>query len=396
MWPTHARALAPLALVLVSCGEPEREVSHFPLVPLAGSQAPLSETEEITLASETTACVVESYEVRIHCIDRNDGLIAVFGRQGQGPGEFRYMPGDIIRGPGGTIGVFSTLSMFVSEPSGRLISEVPLPSLLLFPSGPFGPTLVAAELQTSRELQRMRITSWRHLEMDVASGEILWQRVFPADMAADAGCPPGVEGVVTPERATRPPPPEGMSRALAFPDGGMVFTMLCRGQMLFLADRDDDSGTLVQAPTYVLEFPNEREVERYLDGCGPGLPSPGFFRPACALDVFRRTPKGYAGPDRFRIDDLGRLWVLTNRDREEFSYLDVFGGAEYSGTVHVRHRAVGFDVLGSTLAVLVERPVGEDDADGFPGRAIDWYDISGLEFGLSGEEAAAGSPGSEE
>ena len=106
----------------------------------------------------------------------------------------------------------------------------------------------------------------------------------------------------------------------------MVFTMLCRGQMLFLADRDDDSGTLVQAPTYVLEFPDEREVERYLDGCGPGL-SPGFFRPTCALDVFRRTPKAYAAPDD---------------------------------------------------------------------RAIDWYDISGLEFGLSGEEAAAGSPGSEE
>lgn len=186
-----------------------------------------------------------------------------------------------------------------------------------------------------------------------------------------------------------------MSRAQTIPDGGMVFTMLCRGQMLFLADRDDDSGTLVQAPTYVLEFPDEREVERYLDGCGPGL-SPGFFRPMCALDVFRRTPKAYAAPDRYRVDDVGRLWVLTNRDREELSYLDVFGGAEYSGTVRVRHRAVGFDVLGSTLAVLVDRPVGPDDPDGFPDRAIDWYDISGLEFGLSGEEAAAGSPGSEE
>ena len=346
------------------------------------------------MAGETTACVTESYEFRIHCIDRNDGPIAVFGRQGQGPGEFRYIPSYIIRGPGGTIGVFNALSMFVFEPSGRLVSEVPLPSLLLFPSGPFGPTLVAAELQTNRELGRMSITGWRHFEMDVASGEILWQRVFPADMAADAACPPGVEGVVSPEPL--PPPPEGMSRAQTIPDGGMVFTMLCRGQMLFLADRDDDSGTLVQAPTYVLEFPDEREVERYLDGCGPGPPSPGFFRPACALDVFRRTPRAYAAPDRYRVDDVGRLWVLTNRDREEFSYLDVFGGPEYAGTVRVRHRAVGFDVLGSTLAVLVDRPVGPDDPDGFPDRGIDWYDISGLEFGLSGEEAAAGSPGSEE
>ena len=228
--------------------------------------------------------------------------------------------------------------------------------------------------------------------MDVASGEILWQRVFPADMVADAACPPGVEGVVVPNRAARPPPPEGMSRALALPDGGMVFTMLCRGQVLFLKDRDDDDGILAQAPTYVPEYPNEREVERYLDGCGP--PIPGSFRPPCALDAFRRTPKAYAHPDRFRVDDRGRLWVLTNRDREEFSYLDVFGRFEYAGTVRVSHRAVGFDVLGSTLVVLVERPVGEGDADGSFHRVIDWYDIGGLEFGLAGEEAA-GFPASE-
>lgn len=198
-----------------------------------------------------------------------------------------------------------------------------------------------------------------------------------------------------PEAAPLPPTPEGMSRALTFPDGGLVFTMLCRGQMLFVADRDDDGGTLVQAPTCVREFPNQRDVARYLDGCGPGLPSPGFFRPACALDVFRRTPKAYAPPERYRVDDVGRLWALTNRDREEFSYLDVLGGPEYLGTVRVRHRGVGFDVLGSTLAVLVERPVGEDDANGYPDRAINWNDIRGPEFGIAGEEPGAGSPESE-
>ena len=130
--------------------------------------------------------------------------------------------------------------MFVFEPSGRLVSEVPLPSRTLYPGGPLGPALVGAELQSNMEV--FTTTSWRHMEIDVASGEILWQRVFPADMAADAGCPPRPEGVVIPERvrATLPPPAEGMRRALTFPDGGMVFTMLCRGQMLFLADRDDE------------------------------------------------------------------------------------------------------------------------------------------------------------
>ncbi len=51
--------------------------------------------------------------------------------------------------------------------------------------------------------------------------------------------------------------------------------------------------------------------------------------------------------------------------------------------MRVRQRAVSFDVFGSTLAVLVDRPVGPDDPDGYPDRGIDWYDISGLEFGSS-------------
>jgi hypothetical protein len=41
-------------------------------------------------------------------------------------------------------------------------------------------------------------------------------------------------------------------------------------------------------------------------------------------------------------------------------------------------------LLGSTLAVLVDRSVGPDDPDGFPDRAIDWYDISRIDFGVPG------------
>ena len=61
----------------------------------------------------------------------------------------------------------------------------------------------------------------------------------------------------------------------------------------------------------------------------------------------------------------------------------VYTGPEFSGSVRVRHRGVGFDVLGSTLVLLVDRPVGPDDPDGLPDRGIDWYDINGLEFGGS-------------
>ena len=53
----------------------------------------------------------------------------------------------------------------------------------------------------------------------------------------------------------------------------------------------------------------------------------------------------------------------------------------YVGSVKVRDRLRGFDLLGSTLVVLVERQVGPDDADGIPDRALDWYEVGDLGLG---------------
>ena len=58
--------------------------------------------------------------------------------------------------------------------------------------------------------------------------------------------------------------------------------------------------------------------------------------------------------------------------------MDVYESAEYVGSVRVRDRLRAFDLLGSTLVVLVERQAGPDDADGIADRALDWYDIGGL------------------
>jgi len=38
---------------------------------------------------------------------------------------------------------------------------------------------------------------------------------------------------------------------------------------------------------------------------------------------------------------------------------------------------MGYDLLGSTMAALVER---QPDRDGIARRAIDWYRIDGLDF----------------
>ena len=85
-------------------------------------------------------------------------------------------------------------------------------------------------------------------------------------------------------------------------------------------------------------------------------------------------------PERTRVvyDAQERLWTATTRDRDRFSYLDVYEGTEYMGTVRVRDRLVGYDILGGTLAVLVDRQPG---VDGIARRAIDWYRIDEVTFG---------------
>ena len=75
------------------------------LLPFASSGAPLSASDDIAIVSGEIACVINSYETRIHCVDRSDGGVAVFGREGEGPGEFDGLTG-IERGQlrGGSLG----------------------------------------------------------------------------------------------------------------------------------------------------------------------------------------------------------------------------------------------------------------------------------------------------
>ena len=337
------------------------------LTPVASARAPLSLGGDIAVPSEGTACVIESYDYRVHCIARDGGRATVFGRRGQGPGEFPSRPSSIVRGPDGTIGVVAIVRrrMSVFEPSGDWVFDVRLPSRLQ-PSAPFDSVLPSEDINWAGE-------AWenRHLDVDMRTGDILWEKTFPNDIAAEAGCR-------VPEATEAFAYPEGLEDGARLSSGGMFFR-LCDGQMFYLADRDDDGGTVFRSPLYTIEYPSESDVERYLENCGP--PSRLVVRGPCQLDEFRSTPKHYA--EYHRADDQDRLWVLTNRDREEFSHFDVFVGPEFAGSVRVRHRAVGFDVLGSTLAVLVDRPVGPGDADGYPDRGIDWYDIGGLSFGSS-------------
>lgn len=146
--------------------------------------------------------------------------------------------------------------------------------------------------------------------------------------------------------------------------------------MVFVAEEGDV--TVLQALTYTGELPNERDIEQRSEASRPtGRFGGGMSREA--LEEYRNTPKNYhllLGEQKF--DDRGRLWIATQRDRDEFSYLDVYdpAGAAFVGSVRVSDRIMGFDLLGSTLVVVVERQLSPDDADGIPDRAVDWYDVS--------------------
>ena len=133
------------------------------LTPVASAGAPLSFGGDIALPTEGLACVIESYDYRVHCIPRDGGRTSVFGRRGQGPGEFPSAPSSIIRGPGGTIGVVATARrrMSVFEPSGDWVFDVRLPSRLR-PSAPFDSVLPSEDINWTGEV-------WgnRHLDVDV-------------------------------------------------------------------------------------------------------------------------------------------------------------------------------------------------------------------------------------
>ena len=353
----HLLALALSVLFVVSCSAVEPGKRASPAL-LAESTVPLSQGIGILLADEHTVCTTESYEYRVYCTDVSGSAVRYFGRQGEGPGELRDRSPDLLRGPDGTIGVIDSdlRRMSVFDMTGTLLSEVHLPGFNFARAAPsFSLTVTGGFWAMQRDSSGTMHTTAHYTEIDMASGEVVWERVYGNRFKTDAQCEDS-----------------GVLRGLfsgSVSSVGITAFPLCRGQLLFFAARDDASGTLIRAPRYTLEYPSEREVEAYLESA----------RDFASEDRFRSTLKPYPRLP-LMFDDRGRLWVVTNRGRNDgVSYLDVYSGPEYWGAVRVRHDALAVDVLGSTLVVLVDRPVGPNDADGYPDRGVDWYDISGLD-----------------
>ncbi len=344
------------ATATVSCSQQD-EVSGWPggafmaLEPQATSWAPYSEDNNIALVADRSACVIDSFEKRVVCTTSEGRVIGSFGSEGEGPGEF-LRPVRVTRVSVDTLAVFdnSLERLTYYEPTGRRLFEASLPPL-------FSVRIVRGTrvqgLQQGMPVDGRIATE--QVELDVLTDSVLWSRDDMWRVPTDCG----THGTGIPT-----------------PTGGYVF-VACQKDLVFFEHRDGEA-TVVTSPAYAPELPNERDVDAYLAmmaRIGRGLVAPAAYEPYAA--AYREDPKPWFVPDPFVFDELGRLWVATTRNLDRFSYIELWDGVEYRGTVRIPNRLIGYDILGSTLVALVEQ---RPDRNGVARRVMDWYDISEVTF----------------
>ena len=349
------------ATATTACTHDASDDRVIQLRPFATTLVPLSESGGVALVSDQVACTFDSFESRIHCTDSRRRAVGAFGREGEGPGEFRK-PLWLMGGPDGLLAAFdlgaARLTFF--EPDGTLVSATRMPA-----------DVVPTDLQAGRVLgYRLAMLDRTRSEdqpdyvptvVDASSGEILWEREDLAD-AVGRDCFGGFGSVLRPE-------------------GGFV-TTACEHELVFLDHRDAASATVVAAPNYFPALPGARDVEAYVNDVtriGGGLVSLSPAQKEAYAAGYREKPRRwyFGGSASLNFDGLNRLWAALTLDRDDFSYLEIWTGTEYAGTVRVRDRLMDYDILGATLVVLVER---KPDQYGIAQLAVDWYDIDGLDF----------------
>ena len=104
--PLRIPSVAALLVFAGACGQGDAASDAIFTPEVIGTAAvPLSESDRVALlADERTACAIDSYEGQIRCVDSEGAVAGVFGRKGEGPGEFGR-PGYLARGEEGTVGV---------------------------------------------------------------------------------------------------------------------------------------------------------------------------------------------------------------------------------------------------------------------------------------------------
>lgn len=345
------RSLA-LALVLIgmsaNCSSDESVPSRL-LAPVASSSAELSRNTSVAVINDRTACVIVSYEHEVQCLDRSGHLIGAFGRMGEGPGEFRF-PHVVVRAPEQTVAVLDPLSsrFSVFKPTGELVDVVRVPEV-------FEPLSPIGKMMSGTFVLNLLSSTKILVEIEASTGTIVWQRELrsPSEIGLPQHC--------------------GLSWGALNKAGTAAFGA-CSSNLLFYPPDADGQITVVEAPTYTGELSNHRDIDEFREGMR--FLFNGGAVPLAAVQEYAEAPKTDRIPGRAMLYDASdRLWVATQRDRDRSSYFDVYVDTSFLGSVQVRDRLLGFDIVDGTLVTLVDRALDEDDAYGVPDRGIDWYDI---------------------
>ena len=290
----------------------------------------------------------------MQCHTRSGNLIGALGREGEGPGEFRF-PRAVVRAADQSVAVLDPLASraTIFKATGEIVSQVSLPGVFQ-PLTPIGETALGTYEPEFLSSDKVVLA-----EIEVPGGRTLSERdlIGPPGMGLPAHC--------------------GLQWGAMSEEGVAVFGA-CKHLLLFYSADVGGRTRVVQAPTYVAELPSHRDIEDFRDGAG-FLYRDGTVPPA-AVRQFAETPKADRIVDRaMTYDAHGRLWVGTARDRDRHSYFDLYVDTVLAGSVQVRDRLMGFDILNNVLVTLVDRPLDEADAHGVPDRGVDWYDLAQLD-----------------
>jgi len=358
------RASSAVATLLMAAAPVTAGAQRAPALSPLAVPAPLA-TLEFTGAAlawidDTTLALIDTDAKQVVTADLRRGSLRRFGREGNGPGEFRAP--SFLLSRGGEVFVYDISTRRVSrfDAAGRFVKSTPTP----------GATLQL--LGSNGGLVRMAWTSFMPdggpyiSDLSLADGTLAERfRVLARDSSLASPMPGG----------------SGNTPFLAFaaaPDGGVVVG----SPRHYRITRFDSAGRVVRRFGRQLPpaYRTAAEIDSILAQSGrmlAGAPAPEGQRGNLAArlrETLGKEPKPYfPWMGGIVVDPAGRTWVLTMRGATR-SELDVFSPTgEFLGTVSAPGRVVAFAIRAPTLALLTERTEGGDE--GFHG--IDLYRIGG-------------------
>ena len=351
------------------------------LDPFAQHPVRLSQRDEIAIVREAMACVVVSYESTVACYDPQGTEVVVWGREGEGPGEFQKGgPGDLLSMANGRLGAWSSghrrLSVFRIDGVHIVDFNLAVPGVV---AG--GPMAFRAEAESGDRFWLTAASptgedaSFTTIEFNLATQQVVSEHASGALALGKIQPCEAAEGTV---RSTLRPG--------AIHSNGSLHFFSCRDIIVHLPDPAGGGRvSLARMPTYREEYPSELDVasrRRAMRLLGPTLDD--------HIDEYRRTPKLFpALSESARAYDAdGRLWVGT-RTTSDSSAVDLYDGTDYIGTVHIRDALQGLDIRGSIMVALVDRLPGPGDTGGISDRGLDWYDISNVNSALATSQISA-------